>query len=53
MKRLRTKCRMDLQEGNEMRNAGERNLIVTNVLGGIKSGDRKKSASGRGRFRNY
>lgn len=44
---------MNLQNWNEVRNAGARNLIVNNALGGVKLGSRRDSGSETGRFRNY
>lgn len=42
-------CRRDLQVGNEIRNAGDRSLIV----GGATSVYRRDSGSEKHRFRNY
>lgn len=46
-------CKMNLHVGNEIRNAGDRNLIVSYTLGGIMSGYRRDSGPERYKFRNY
>lgn len=53
MRRWRTMCRRNLQVGNEIRNAGDRSLIVGNAPGGAMSVYRRESGSEKHRFRNY
>ena len=46
-------CRGNLQVGNDIRNAGDRSLIVGHASGGAMSVYRRESGSEKHRFRNY